>query len=165
MGVSRKFNSETSYQKIPEFWQEHMKSENGKIICGMYGICMDGDGQYFPVMEHCRKRYRMWTQKYGASGCHPVRHISLQVIIILRCIQRYESQRNLDTDRKELLIRNVGWSGLEFLAFASETLVLSLLENIHGTFWAVWGRSASRDWWVFWDCGYDQCGVREWLKW
>ena len=47
VGVSRKFNSETSYQKIPEFWQEHMKSENGKIVCGMYGICMDIEGQKY----------------------------------------------------------------------------------------------------------------------
>lgn len=50
MGVSRKFNSETSYQKIPEFWQEHMKSENGKIICGRYGICMDSEGQNFEYL-------------------------------------------------------------------------------------------------------------------
>ena len=28
MGVSRKFNSETSYQKIPEFWQEQREWEN-----------------------------------------------------------------------------------------------------------------------------------------
>ena len=50
MGVSRKFNSETSYQKIPEFWQEHMKSEKGKIICGRYGICMDSEGQNFEYL-------------------------------------------------------------------------------------------------------------------
>ena len=50
MGVSRKINSETSYQEIPEFWQEHMKSENGKIVCGMYGICMDIEGQNFEYL-------------------------------------------------------------------------------------------------------------------
>ena len=47
MGISRKFNTETSYREIPEFWQEHMNSENGKIVCGMYGICIDSEGQDF----------------------------------------------------------------------------------------------------------------------
>ena len=39
MGVSQKFNTETSYQEIPKFRQE----------CG----------QCFLVMEHCRSLYRM----------------------------------------------------------------------------------------------------------
>ncbi len=49
MGVSRRFHMETSYQKIPEFWKEHMDSENGKIVDGMYGICIDidNDGKSF----------------------------------------------------------------------------------------------------------------------
>ena len=50
IGVSRKFNSETSYQKIPEFWQEHMNSDNRKTVCGMFGICIDSDGKEFEYL-------------------------------------------------------------------------------------------------------------------
>lgn len=50
MGVSRKFNTETSYQEIPEFWKEHMSSDNRKIVCGTYGICIDSDGQSFDYL-------------------------------------------------------------------------------------------------------------------
>ncbi len=52
MGVSRRFSMETSYQEIPRFWKEHMNSENGKIICGMYGICIDidNDGRSFDYL-------------------------------------------------------------------------------------------------------------------
>lgn len=47
MGKSRRFNTETSYDKIPEFWKEHMESGENKIVCGMYGICMDIDEKNF----------------------------------------------------------------------------------------------------------------------
>lgn len=51
MGRKRKFNAETSYQKIPEFWGEHMNDGGNKIVRGMYGLCMDtdcsGDFDYF----------------------------------------------------------------------------------------------------------------------
>lgn len=47
MGKSRKFNMENSYGEIPKFWQEHMQSEDAKIVCGMYGICFDSDGKDF----------------------------------------------------------------------------------------------------------------------
>ena len=50
MGKSRKFNTETAYDEIPVFWQEHMKSDDSKIVCGMYGICMDGDGKVFDYL-------------------------------------------------------------------------------------------------------------------
>ena len=50
MGKSRSFNTETSYGEIPEFWQEHMKSDESKIVCGMYGICMDSDGKNFDYL-------------------------------------------------------------------------------------------------------------------
>ena len=42
MGVSRKFNPETSYQKIPEFWSE-MMGKPAFPLMGKYGICMDAD--------------------------------------------------------------------------------------------------------------------------
>lgn len=47
MGKLRNFNMETSYGEIPKFWMEHCKSEDQKIVCGMYGICMDVDGNSF----------------------------------------------------------------------------------------------------------------------
>ena len=47
MGKSRRFNADTSYGEIPKFWQEHMESDEEKIVCGMYGICMDIDGKDF----------------------------------------------------------------------------------------------------------------------
>ena len=50
MGKVRKFNSDTSYQEIPKFWHEHIHSEDSKIVCGMYGICMDFDGKIFDYM-------------------------------------------------------------------------------------------------------------------
>ena len=50
MGKSRSFNTESSYSEIPKFWQEHMKSDESKAVCGMYGICMDGDGKNFDYL-------------------------------------------------------------------------------------------------------------------
>ena len=41
MGVSRKFNSETSYQEIPKFWDEHFATGGGEKVKGMYGVCID----------------------------------------------------------------------------------------------------------------------------
>ncbi|MBM7833115.1 AraC family transcriptional regulator [Clostridium sardiniense] len=50
MGRLRKFNTETSYGEIPKFWQEHMESGESKVVCGMYGICMDSDGKHFDYL-------------------------------------------------------------------------------------------------------------------
>lgn len=50
MGRSRKFNTETSYDEIPDFWQEHMNSGENKTVRGMYGICMDSDGKNFDYL-------------------------------------------------------------------------------------------------------------------
>lgn len=47
MGRARKFNNKTSYSEIPKFWQEHMESGENKVVCGMYGICIDSDGENF----------------------------------------------------------------------------------------------------------------------
>lgn len=41
VGVSKIFNSETSYKDLPLFWSEHYQSGNGKYICGMYGVCIE----------------------------------------------------------------------------------------------------------------------------
>ena len=50
MGVSRRFNSDTSYAEIPLFWKEHMQSEAAKIICGMYGVCVEHQGKEFDYL-------------------------------------------------------------------------------------------------------------------
>lgn len=50
MGRSRIFNSDTSYEEIPKFWTEHMQSGESKVVCGMYGICLDGDGKNFEYL-------------------------------------------------------------------------------------------------------------------
>ena len=50
MGVARRFNSETSYEEIPKYWQVFMASDAGKVVCGMYGICLDMDGADFDYM-------------------------------------------------------------------------------------------------------------------
>lgn len=47
MGKSRRFNTESSYADIPKFWQEHMDSSESRVVCGMYGICMDLNGNEF----------------------------------------------------------------------------------------------------------------------
>ena len=41
VGASRKFNTETSYQEIPVFWQEFYANGGGEKICGKFGICLD----------------------------------------------------------------------------------------------------------------------------
>ena len=50
VGVCRSFNSETSYVEIPKFWQEHYENGGGKIIEGMFGACLDGDGKDFEYL-------------------------------------------------------------------------------------------------------------------
>ncbi len=41
IGSSRIFSHETCKKDIPEFWDEHLASENRKYICGMFGINID----------------------------------------------------------------------------------------------------------------------------
>ena len=50
MGRSRSFSAETSYQEIPKFWEEHMTSGESKKVCGMFGVCIDGDGKNFDYL-------------------------------------------------------------------------------------------------------------------
>ncbi|MGF7142223.1 AraC family transcriptional regulator [Anaerotaenia torta] len=49
MGVLRNFSAETAYREIPAFWQEHTAKEDKKV-CGMYGVCIDSDGQPFDYL-------------------------------------------------------------------------------------------------------------------
>ena len=43
MGVSRRFSYETSFAEIPKFWTEHYQGDKCKVVCGMYGVCLDLD--------------------------------------------------------------------------------------------------------------------------
>ncbi len=47
MGKVRGFNTETSYEEIPKFWQEHYSTGGGEIIRGIFGACVDSDGKNF----------------------------------------------------------------------------------------------------------------------
>lgn len=47
VGLSRMFNSDTSYQEIPKFWDEIMEQSTLK---GMYGVCLDEDGKNFEYL-------------------------------------------------------------------------------------------------------------------
>lgn len=55
VGASRRFNTETSYQEIPVFWQEFYANGGGEKICGKFGICLDprdnsGSGMEFDYL-------------------------------------------------------------------------------------------------------------------
>lgn len=50
MGRKRAFDTETSYQEIPKFWEEHFKDGGGKVVCGTYGLCIDSDGRFFDYL-------------------------------------------------------------------------------------------------------------------
>ena len=50
MGRKRSFNNETSYQEIPKFWDEHFRDGGSKVVCGMYGLCIDSVGADFDYL-------------------------------------------------------------------------------------------------------------------
>ncbi|RCX19334.1 AraC family transcriptional regulator [Anaerobacterium chartisolvens] len=41
IGASRMFTYDNAKAEIPKFWKEHYAADNGKYICGMYGINYD----------------------------------------------------------------------------------------------------------------------------
>lgn len=47
VGYCKSFNGETAYTDIPLFWDEHYEKGRGKLIEGMFGVCLDGDGASF----------------------------------------------------------------------------------------------------------------------
>lgn len=59
MGKVRSIDSDTAYDAIPRFWQEHNQSDN-KLVCGMYGICMDSDGKKFDYL--IADNYLPWNE-------------------------------------------------------------------------------------------------------
>lgn len=68
VGVKRPFNSDTSYQEIPKFWDEWMAQGDSRPIMGTFGVCIDMRGKdfdywiadlYFPwdeIPEGCETR-------------------------------------------------------------------------------------------------------------
>ena len=50
MGRSRRFNTDSSYQEIPKFWEEHYRTGGGEIISGVFGVCLDSDGKNFDYL-------------------------------------------------------------------------------------------------------------------
>ncbi|WP_029231767.1 AraC family transcriptional regulator [Butyrivibrio sp. VCB2006] len=77
VGVKRPFNSETSYQEIPKFWDEWLAKGEKRSIMGTFGVCIDMKGKdfdywiadlYFPweeIPEGCETRVipgSLWAQ-------------------------------------------------------------------------------------------------------
>ncbi|MBR3098280.1 MAG: AraC family transcriptional regulator [Clostridia bacterium] len=47
VGVKRPFNSDTSYQEIPKFWDEWLAQGEDRPVMGMFGVCVDAGGKDF----------------------------------------------------------------------------------------------------------------------
>lgn len=47
VGTKRPFNSDTSYQEIPKFWNEWLAQGDSRPIKGTFGVCMDMKGKDF----------------------------------------------------------------------------------------------------------------------
>ena len=47
VGIKRRFNSDTSYDEIPKFWDEWMAQGEKRSIMGTFGLCLDMDGKNF----------------------------------------------------------------------------------------------------------------------
>ena len=77
VGVRRPFNSDTSYQEIPKFWDEWLAQGEKRPIMGTFGVCIDMKGKdfdywiadlYFPwedIPEGCETRVipgSLWAQ-------------------------------------------------------------------------------------------------------
>ncbi len=77
VGVKRPFNSDTSYEEIPKFWNEWLAQGEKRPIMGTFGVCVDMKGKdfdywiadlYFPwedIPEGCETRVipgSLWAQ-------------------------------------------------------------------------------------------------------
>jgi len=60
MGRTKRINYEMAYEEIPKFWEEHRESEQGKSVCGMYGICIGIDGKDFDYI--IADNYQPWNE-------------------------------------------------------------------------------------------------------
>lgn len=43
MGVAKMFPYDSSFKDILRFWTEHYQAGKGEIVCGVYGVCIDGN--------------------------------------------------------------------------------------------------------------------------
>lgn len=66
IGVCRRFHPETSYQKIPEYWEE-MFAQPGFPLMGVYGICIDDNGADGEFEYWIADNYIPW--KEIPAGC------------------------------------------------------------------------------------------------
>jgi len=77
VGVKRPFNSDTSYQEVPKFWDEWLAQGEKRPIMGTFGVCIGMEGKefdywiadlYFPweeIPEGCETRVipgSLWAQ-------------------------------------------------------------------------------------------------------
>ncbi len=65
IGRKKSFNSDTSYEEIPKFWQEHYNSEFAQVIEGDFGACIDGNGKEFDYL--IADLYKPWNDI--PTGC------------------------------------------------------------------------------------------------
>ena len=68
VGVGRRFNGETSYTEIPKFWDEYYESWAKKGMSGMFGACIDCNGNDFDY--YIADLYLPW--KEIPEGCKTV---------------------------------------------------------------------------------------------
>ncbi len=66
VGMKERFNSETSYQEIPKFWNRWSPDRKG--LKGTFGVCMDLDGKALDYW--IADLYRPWEEIPG--GCETV---------------------------------------------------------------------------------------------
>jgi AraC family transcriptional regulator len=45
MGAARKYKYDES-SEVPKFWDEHFSSGKSEIVCGVYGVCIDEEGEF-----------------------------------------------------------------------------------------------------------------------
>ncbi len=48
VGYKKQFNTETSYQEIPKWWDEILAAQ--RVIIGDFGVCIDTDGKLFDYL-------------------------------------------------------------------------------------------------------------------
>ena len=65
VGFGKRFAGETAYTEIPKFWDEHYENGRGKVIEGMFGVCLDGDCEGFEYL--IADMYHPW--KDIPDGC------------------------------------------------------------------------------------------------
>lgn len=65
VGRSRKINTDTAYDEVPRFWQEHHARGASQDIKGMFGICLDIDAKVFEYL--IADNYLPWNEI--PSGC------------------------------------------------------------------------------------------------